>query len=138
MDPTPRAATALRGKREPNRMSKVALTKGSAGMSHNQLITSSSHFADYVHIQGFEPVIDLQNQRQSHRHFCSCHRQNEHEHHLSVRLMPSRPGDHECQPRRIEHDLERHQNKNQITPYEQTGQSQREQDPRQYQPVSHG
>src|SRR5882672_12021813 len=107
MDPTPTAATALRGKLEPNRMSKVALTKGSAGMSHNQLITSSSHFGDYVHIKGFEPVIDLENQRQSYRYFCSCHRQNEHKYYLSVGLMPSRSGDHECQTSGVEHDLER-------------------------------
>ena len=137
MDPTPTAATALRGKLEPNRMSKVALTKGSVGMSHNQLITSSSHFTDCVHIKGFEPVIDLQDQRQSYGYFCSCHGQNEHKHYLTVRLMPSRPGNHKCQPRRIEHDLQRHQNKKQITSYEQTYQPQREQDPRQYQPVPH-
>jgi hypothetical protein len=71
MDPTPTAATARRGKLEPNRMSNVALTKGSAGISHNQLITSSSHFGDYVHIKGFEAVIDLQYQRQSHRYFAA-------------------------------------------------------------------
>jgi hypothetical protein len=130
MDPTPNAARALRGKREPNRMSKVALTKGSAGMSHKPSITLSSHFADCVHIERFEPVIDLQEERQSDSHFRGCHRQNEDKHYLAVRLMPSRPGNHECQPSRIEHNLKRHQNKNQITSYEQTRQSQREQDPR--------
>jgi len=118
MDPAPTAATALRGKLEPNRMSKVALAKGSAGMSHKQLITSSSHFTDRVHIKGLEPVIDLQDQRQSYGYFCGCHRQNEHKHYLTVRLMPSRPGNHECQPRRVEHDLQGHQNKNQITSHE--------------------
>src|SRR5271165_6501245 len=137
MDPTPMAATVFRGKREPKSISKVALANGSAGMSHNQLITSSSHFTDGVHIQGLEPVIDLQDQCESDGDFGGRHRQNEHKHHLSVGLMPSRPGDHKCQPRRIEHDLERHKYKNQVTPCEKTGQSQREQDPRQYQPVSH-
>src|SRR5208283_431696 len=138
MDPTPMAATVFRGKREPKSISKVALANGSAGMSHNQLITSSSHFTDGVHIKGPEAVIDLQDQRQTDGYFGGCHGQNEHEHHLAVRLMPSRPGDHECQPRGIEHDLQGHQNKKQITPYEQTGQTQREQDPRQHQPVPHG
>src|SRR5258708_7610696 len=75
MDPAPTAATALRGKLEPNRMSKVALAKGSAGMSHKQLITSSPHFTDRVHIKGLEPVIDLQDQRQSYGYFCGCHPQ---------------------------------------------------------------
>src|SRR5215813_3728929 len=65
MDPTPTAATAFRDHVEPNRMSNVALRKGSAGMSHNQLSTSSPHFTDCVHIQRFEPVVDLEHQRQS-------------------------------------------------------------------------
>jgi hypothetical protein len=44
--------------------------------------------------------------------------------------MPSRPGNHKCEPRRIEHYLKRHQHEDQVTAYEKTGQSQREQDPR--------
>jgi len=124
MDPRPNTATALRDNLEPNRMSKVALRKGSVGMSHNQLITSSSHFTDCVHIKGLEPVIDLQDQRQSYGYFCSGHGQNEHKHYLAVCLMPSRPCDHECQSRRIEHGLQGHQNENQITSHEQTCQSQ--------------
>src|SRR5262249_2490084 len=137
MDPTPTAATVLRGQVEPNRMSKVALKKGSAGMSHSQLITSSSHFTDCVYIQRFEPAIDLKHQRQSDRYFRRRHSQNEDKHHLAIGLMPSRSGSHECKPCGIEHDIERHQYKDQITSYEQAGQPQREQDPRQYQSVPH-
>jgi hypothetical protein len=39
-------------------------------------------------------------------------------------LMPSRTGDHECQTGRVEHHLKRHQHENQVTAYEEAGQSQ--------------
>jgi hypothetical protein len=44
--------------------------------------------------------------------------------------MPSRPGDHKGESRGIEHYLKGHQHKDQVTTYEKTGQSQREQDSR--------
>src|SRR5271156_2025480 len=135
-DPTPTAAVALRERREPNSISTVALAKGNAGMSHSKLITLSPHLAQFIYIQGLAAAINLQHQGKPDRNFRRRHCQNEQKHDLTVRLMPSRPGDHECQTCRVEHDLKRHQNKNQITAYEQAGQSQREQDPRQQQPVS--
>jgi hypothetical protein len=130
IEPTPTAAAARREKREPNSTSTSALAKGNAGMSHNKLITLSPHLAQRIYIQRLEAAIDLQYQCQSHGYFSRCHGQDEQKHDLTVSLMPSRPGDHKCQARRVEHHLKRHQDENQITAYEQAGQSQREQDPR--------
>lgn len=76
-------------------------------------------------------MIDLQQQRQTYRNFRSGHGQNENKHHLAVCLPPTRPGHYERQPGRVEHNLDRHQYKQQVTAYQQADQSQREQDPRQ-------
>jgi hypothetical protein len=130
MDPTPTVATPLRGNRDPKSMSRAALAKGNPGISHNQLIKLPSHSAERIDIQRLEPVVDSQHQCKSYGYFGGRHGQNEQEHDLAVSLMPSSTGDHECQPCRIEHDFQRHQDKDQVTAYEQSGQPQREQDPR--------
>jgi hypothetical protein len=75
-------------------------------------------------------VIDLQDERQSDGYFSRGHGQDKQKHNLTVGLMPTSPGHHKCQPRGVEHHLERHQDEDQITAYEQAGESQREQDPR--------
>ena len=131
IEPAPTAAATLFDKRGPIRARISALAKGNVGMSHNRRITSAPHFAQFVDVQRLEAVIDFEHKSQTYGDFGSRHRQDEQKHDLPVGLMPSSPGDHECQTRRIEHHLQRHEDENQITAYEQAGQSQREQDPRQ-------
>jgi hypothetical protein len=75
-------------------------------------------------------MVQLQDQGQSNRDFRCGHGENKNKDNLSISLLPSRPGDHERQTCRIEHDFKRHKHENQVTAYEQAGQSQREQDPR--------
>jgi hypothetical protein len=87
-------------------------------MSHNKRITSAPHLAQFVHVQRLEAVIDFEHQSQTHGNFRSRHRQNEQKHDLPVGLMPSSPGDHKSETRRIEHHLQRHKDENQITAYE--------------------
>jgi hypothetical protein len=74
-------------------------------------------------------TINLKNQRQPHCHFSRRYRQNEQEHNLPVGLMPPRSSDYERQPCRVEHYLERHEDEEQITAYQQACQPQRKQDP---------
>ena len=81
-------------------------------------------------------MVQLQDQGQSDRDLRRGHGENEDKENLPISLLPSRPSDHERQTCRVEHHLKRHENKNQVTAYEEAGQSQREQDPRQEQPVS--
>jgi len=75
-------------------------------------------------------MINLQHQGQPNGYFGGSHRQNEQKHDLPVRLMPAGARCDKCQPRCVQHDLQRHQDEDQITAYEQAGQPQREQDPR--------
>ena len=75
-------------------------------------------------------MIDSQHQREPHGYFRSRHGQDEEKHDLAIGLVPAGSGDHECQPYRVEHDFQRHEDKDQVTAYEKSGQPQREQDPR--------
>jgi hypothetical protein len=106
IEPAPTAAATLFDNREPISTRISALAKGNAGMSHNKRITSAPHLAQLVHVQRLEAVIDFEHQSQTHGNFRSGHRQDEQKHDLPVGLMPSSPGDHECQTRRIEHHLQ--------------------------------
>jgi len=81
-------------------------------------------------------MVQLQDQGQSDRDLRCGHGQDKQKHNLSISLLPACPGDDERQTRRVEHHLKRHENENEVTAYEQAGQSQREQDSRQEQPVS--
>jgi len=66
-------------------------------------------------------MIQLQHQGQSNCDFSRGHGENKNKDNLSISLLPSRPGDHERQPCRIEHHLKRHENKNQVTAYQEAG-----------------
>src|SRR5579875_306374 len=138
MTPGPIIATDFFDMRGPKMMSTNAPAKGRAGMSHNQWNTLTPHLADGVGVYRFVLVIDLQQQRQTYRNFRRSHRKNKNEHHLAVRLRPARARHHEGQAGRVEHDLNRHQYEHQVTAYQQADQPQREQDPRQQQPLVHG
>lgn len=83
-------------------------------------------------------MVELKHERQSYRDFGGGHRQDEDEHHLPIRLRPTRAGHHKCQSGGIQHDFNGHQNEQQVPPHQQADQAQREQDPGQKQPVIHG
>ncbi|MCU1225226.1 MAG: hypothetical protein JWQ42_3319 [Edaphobacter sp.] len=76
-------------------------------------------------------------ERQSDRDFSGRHRENEQEHHLTVRLSPPGASRDERQAARIEHDLNAHEGEDEVTPREKSRETQREQDRRQYQGVLH-
>ena len=80
-------------------------------------------------------MVEAQNERQPDRHFRRSHRQNEQEHDLAISLAPTRTAGDERQARSIQHHLNRHQDKKQVTPHQKTDQPQCEQDPCQKQPV---
>ena len=82
-------------------------------------------------------MIEPKHERQADRDFRRRHGQNEEKHDLAVRLAPARACRNESQSRAVQHDLDRHQNKNQITAHQKSGQAQREQDSRQNERVPH-
>src|SRR5262245_53486983 len=95
------------------------------------------HPAGRVSVQGFELAPELEHKRQSDRHFRCGHTQNEEIHHLSIRLRPPGARRHKGQPRRIQHNFERHQYENDVAPNEHANQPQREKHSGQQQPVFH-
>jgi hypothetical protein len=105
------AVAALRERPPPNSKSSKALAKGIAGTNQSKPITLSPHLAELIDVQGIEVAINLNHKRKSHGHFSRSHGQNEQEHNLPVGLMPPRSGDYERQSCRVEHHLQRHQDK---------------------------
>ena len=83
-------------------------------------------------------MVQLQQQRQADRNFRRCHRQDEDEHDLPIWLSPSRARYDEGKACCVQHDLDRHQDEEQVTTHEKPDQSQRKQDCRQRQAVAHG
>jgi len=71
-------------------------------------------------------MIEPKHQRQSDRYFRSRHGQDEEKHDLAVGLAPARSCRNESYSRAVQHDLDGHQNKNQITAHQEPGQPQRE------------
>src|SRR6185437_16146087 len=90
-----------------NRMAKPR--SGKAGISGSRLSMSASHLVSGIGIEGAEPLIKAQDERQAYRDFRCCQRQNEDEHDLTVGLSPARAGGDESQPGGIQHDLDGHQ-----------------------------
>jgi len=81
--------------------------------------------------------MELKKQRQAHRYFGRCHCQDEQEHDLTVRSPPLiAPGD-ERESASVQHYLDAHQGKDEITPREKSDQTQREQAHGQAQHVFH-
>ena len=135
IEATPITAAALFPIRAPNSANTAKLANGIAGMSQSSPNTSTPHLAGSIGVQGFVLVIQLQQQRQTHRHFrCRCS-QDKDEHHLAVRLSPARSCGYKGQACGVQHDLDRHQSEDQVTPHEKARQAQCEQDPRQQQSV---
>lgn len=135
IEATPITAAALFPIRVPNSASTVKLANGTAGISQISPNTSTPHLAGSVGVQRFVLVIQLQKQRQTDRHFsCRCG-QDKNEHHLAVGLSPAGSGGYKGQACGVQHDLNRHQNEDQVTPHEKARQSQCEQDPGQQQSV---
>src|SRR3990172_6267371 len=81
-----------------------------------------------IDIQAAEAPPETEGQRQSHGDLSRGHRQNEEEHHLSVCLTPVIAGHDERQPGRIEHNLDRGKDEDDVPPDKHTGQPQNKKD----------
>jgi hypothetical protein len=73
-------------------------------------------------------MIELEDQSQSDRNFRRGHGENKQKHNLAIRLLPPGSGDHKREACCVQHHLERHEKKNEVTPYEKADHSQREED----------
>ena len=69
-----------------------------------------------------------QHERQSNRDLSRGHGEDEQKHHLAVRLRPARSRCDKRETARIQHDLNAHERKDEITPREKSREPQREQD----------
>ena len=98
---------------------------------------SISHIAYGVGIQRRVMTIEPQDQGQAHGNLRRRHGQDEEKHDLAVGLAPPRPCRHEGHACAVQHDFDRHQNENQVTAHQESGQPQREQDSRQNERVTH-
>src|SRR6186713_2216863 len=67
IDPTPTAATTLLEKCVPSTASTSALISGSMTISQSHAMPLPPHLAHRIHVQGFELMVQLQHQGQSHR-----------------------------------------------------------------------
>ncbi len=133
IDPTPMAPMAFLDVYDPIVASQTKLANGMTGTRKRSPSTLTPHLAGFVGIEGPILVVKLQDQCQADRGFRSRHSEDEDEHDLTVGLRPASPGCDKRQSGGIEHDLDGHQNENEITPHQQTGHSQREQNPGQHQ-----
>lgn len=125
IEPTPTVATVVRLMRGPRIASSNALANGIAGISQTSPSKLPSHFARRIGIERLPLTVQLQQQGQTHRNFRRCHRQNENEHNLAICLGPARARNDEGEACRVQHDLYRHQDENQVTTDEKADQSQR-------------
>ena len=87
-DPTPTIADIFFDILPPKIARIAKLTNGMTGTSQISCSTSASHPVRDIGIKSLEPVIKLQNERQTHGHFRSRHNQNEDKHDLTVGLVP--------------------------------------------------
>jgi len=89
-EPAPIKVTPCLARRGPamTRVQKPA--KGRAGMSQSSSSISVPHPSGSVRIKGPEAAEEPQDQCQTYRHFCRCHRKYKNEHYLTVRLVPAR------------------------------------------------
>ena len=71
--------------------------------------------------------MELQEECETDRRFSCCHGQDEQEHDLPIRLSPMITSGDERETACVQHDLDAHQGKNQITPRQKSDQTQREQ-----------
>src|SRR5919106_2297815 len=117
IEPTPTLATPLCDRREPSSANTRNPANGKTGINHNSPSTSPSHLTGSVSVQRLKPVLQLEHQRQPHRDLRRRHGQDEDEHHLTVGLSPTRPGDDEGQPRSIQHDFDREQDEDDVAPH---------------------
>lgn len=79
---------------------------------------SASHVTRRIVVERWMMFLKLQNQGEANRHLGRSHGKNEQKHHLPVRLTPSGAGRNESEPAGIEHNLNAHQRKDEITPRE--------------------
>jgi len=82
-------------------------------------------------------MVKPQQESESNGNLRGRHGKNKQKHDLAVRLTPTRSRSNECESRRVEHYLNRHQRENHVAPHQQSGQSQSEQDCRQKQRVAY-
>src|SRR6266511_6098812 len=84
IEPTPMLATPVRDRRGPINASTRKPAKGRTGITHKRPSTSPSHLPGSVGIQRPEPVVELENQRQTDLHLRRSHGKNKDEQHLTV------------------------------------------------------
>src|SRR5882724_898765 len=130
IEPTPMLATPVRDRRGPISANTRKPANGKTGINHKSPSTSPSHLTGRINVQRLKPVLQLEQQRQSHRDLRRCHGQDKDEHHLTVSLSPTGSGDDEGQPRSIQHDFDGEQDENDIAPHQDTDQPERKEDPR--------
>src|SRR5665213_2469582 len=116
---------------------RVRLQMESRGSAREGSAYSTSHGAEGVGIQVVVVMIEPKEQCQADGNLRRRHGQDEEKHDLAVRLAPSRSRRDERDPRAVQHDLNRHQNEDQITAHQYSGQPQRKQYSRQNQRVTH-
>src|SRR6185312_220181 len=125
---TATVAMARLGMRKPASASTRKPANGSAGMSHSQSRISAPHARRHVGVERAPLPVQPQHQRQSHGDFGGRHGQDEQEHHLAVGLVPARTGDHERQPRRVQHDLDRHEDEDHVAASQHADDAEHEQE----------
>jgi hypothetical protein len=96
----------------------IAPSSGSAGASQRSWSILPSHLIDGIVVERGMMLLKLQYEGEANRDFGGSHGQNKQEHHLPIRLPPSRAGRDKRQTAGVEHQLNTHQRENQITPRE--------------------
>ncbi len=71
-------------------------------------------------------TMEAKDQRQTDGDLRRSHRQDEEKHDLTIGLPPSRAGRDKRYSRAVQHEFDGHQNEEQVTAHEETGQPQRE------------
>src|SRR5512140_571542 len=112
--PTPIAATSRRDIARPKIPRTRKPRSGRTGMSQRRVAMSALHRPGGVGIERLEMAADLKDEGQAQRDLGRGHGQDEEKDDLSVRLAPSGPGRDEGQSGRVDHDLERHQDEQEI------------------------
>src|SRR5512146_1341517 len=124
--PTPMIAAMRRGRSPAATYSTANPKRGSAGTSHRTAgTTSAPQLRRRVRIHRGQPVMNAQDQREPHRDLGGGEREDEDEQDLAVCLMPAAAGTDERKTGRIEHDLDRHEQQDEIAPHEHSREPQR-------------